>query len=549
MNKMLLITAVSLFFGNKSIAQKEEFVSIEKKIDSLVQTYHLPSGPGIAVSVVKSGKKVYSQQTGYANLEYDIPINESSIFLIASVSKQFTAFAALLLEDEGKLSFDDDIKKYLPELNHLPYKVSVRQLANHTHGFANTYELSRLLGTDLQDAMSHQEIVALLFRQSQLNFVPGSQFQYNNSGYVLLAEIVQRVSGKPFATFLKERIFVPLKMNHTLVCDDLTTPMKNKVYSYRKTETSFEWIPLNNSQFGSTGVYTTTHDLSLWAMNFDNPIIGKQEILKKMATPSYLNSGEQIPYGLGEETKNYKGLEVIFHGGGDAGYRVYLLRVPEHQFSVIVMGNIESFNPLKLSYEILDLYMAKYQIQPEKKVIPNYTNNDLKKWTGDYEIFPGNFFSLVAQKDSLYFKGFQSKDLLPLPTLAENQFSFPYIPHSKFTFSEKGCYWHFSDFKYSCKKVTIAPPNPDKINALEFAGIYYNEELRTSYILTVKNNKLVATHSLNQDIDLNVLGKDGFYSDQSFFGALQFIRNKKNEIVGYKLSGQNLSNIFFRKMK
>lgn len=535
--------------GNKIIAQKNESINIEKKTDSLIQTYHLPNGPGIAVSVVRDKKIVYSHQTGYANLEYAMPITDSSTFLIASVSKQFTAFAALLLEEEGKLSFDGDIKKYLPELKSLPYKVSIRQLANHTHGFANTYELSRLLGKDTQDPMTHQEIVTLLLRQQQLNFVPGSQFQYNNTGYALLAEIVQRVSGKPFAMFLNERVFIPLKMNHTLVWDDASILIKNKVYSYRKTKNGFESIPLNNSQMGSTGIYTTTHDLSLWAMNFDHPIIGSQKIFKKMATPSYLNSGEQIPYALGQETKNHKGLEVVFHGGGDAGYRVYLLRVPEHKFSVIVMGNVESFNPLKLSYEILDLYLTKYQVKQVKKNSPNYTSNDLKKWSGDYEIFPGNFFSLVAKKDSLYFRGFQSEDLLPLPVLGENEFSFPYIPHSKFVFSEKGFYWHFSDFKYLFKKAAISLPNPDKINVSEFTGIYYNDELRTSYKLIVKNNKLVATHSLNQDIELNPLGKDEFYSNQSFFGRLLFIKNKKNEIVSYTLSGQNLSNIFFRKVE
>jgi CubicO group peptidase (beta-lactamase class C family) len=548
MRAALMTFALSGFLG--SIAMARQGVSnVEKKIDTLVAAYYQPGGPGIAVSVVRDGKVIYNKQVGYANLEYDIPITDSTVFHIASVSKQFTTFAALLLEKEGKLSLEDDIRTYLPELKDLPYKITIHQLANHTHGFANTYELARLIGISPQDVMSQQQMIKILLKQRQLNFAPGTQYQYNNSGFALLAEIVQRVSGKPFAAFMKERVFTPLKMEHTLFLDDLSTVVKNKAYSYKGTKQGFSKIPFNFTVVGASGLNTTPHDLGLWAMNFDNLVVGDQKIFGKMQTPSHLNSGQRIPYALGQEIKTYKGLEVIFHGGGDAGYRAYLLRVPAYRFSVILLGNLESFNPLDLSYAITDLYLGRYEHKQQPPKIPAYTNKDLKKWEGDYEIFPGSFFSIATKADSLYLKPFGSSQMYNLPVMGENEFSFPYAPHSKLVFNSGGLYWHFSDFSYWCQKVSLNLPGKSSVNLNEFTGVYLSDALETSYRLVLKDNELVAVHSLNADIALHPLAKDCFYSNQSFFGKVAFNRSETNQITGFKLSGQNLREVYFRKIE
>lgn len=549
MYKILLFIIAGAFVTNQIHAQEKNVTHVEKKIDSLLQTYGQAGGPGVAVSVVKDQKIIYSKQTGLANLEYNIPITDSTVFHIASISKQFTAFAILLLEADKKLSIEDDIKKYLPELNELPYKVTIRQLANHTHGFANTYELAQLVGINADEVMSQKQMVNILLKQKQLNFEPGSTYQYNNSGFTLLAEIVERVSGKSFADFTKERIFQPLHMKNTLFLDDRATIVKNKAYSYEATEKGYHNVPFYYTLVGASGLNTTPHDLSLWTMNFISPVVGNQAIFDKMKGQSKLNSGHQIPYALGQETKSYKGLDVIFHGGGDAGYRAYLLRIPAHSFSVVVMGNFKSFNPLNLSYSIVDLYLEKFLIKPKKEILPIYTNKELKKWEGDYEIFPGSFFSLVAKADTLYYQPFNSKDVYPLPVAGKNEFSFPYIPHSKLVFGNNGLYWHFSDFSYLCKKVSLNLPDKATINLERYVGAYFNKELQTYYHFTVKENALVATHSLNNDIVLHTLALDEFYSEQPFFGRIKFINNKEKKIAGFSLSGQNLTNIYFEKAK
>lgn len=548
MKKVLPIAFILFCSGTGVFAQNNSSVGIEGKIDSLLQTYHHPNGPGLAVSVVREEQIVYSNQTGYANLEYNIPITDSTVFHIASISKQFTIFAALLLEEQGKLSLDDDIKLYLPEYEYLPYSVTVRQLANHTNGFANTFELAKLTGINSGDVMGQRKMVEILLAQKHLNFEPGTQYQYNNAGFSLLAEIIQRISGRPFAEYIREEIFLPLKMNHTLVSDDLETVVSNKAYSYKKHGEYFDKVPFNNTVIGSSGVNTTAHDLSLWSMNFDSPVVGNSGIFEQMEMPSVLNSGKLLSYALGQEVKNYKGLNVIFHGGGDAGYRAYLLRVPAHKFSVVVMGNFESFNPLDISYGIVDLYLGEFQDEQVPEKLPQYTTADLKRWEGDYELFPGSYFTIVTRGDTLYYQPFRSKEIYALPVLENKSFSFPYAPHSKMVFNNKGLDFHFSDFSYPCRKVKLSLPDISDINLFPFEGLYYNDELQTTYHLAIKDNKLVATHALNDTIRLIPLAENEFYSNQSYFGRLQFTRDGKNKVLGFKLSGQNLMNIDFIKM-
>jgi len=548
MNRFWLAASLAFILINVNIAAAQSD-SIGKQIDSLIQTYHQDNGPGIAVSVVSNGKIIYQRQEGLANLEYGTPISDSTVFHIASVSKQFTAFLALLLEEEGKLSLDDDISRYLPELKDLPYKVSIRQLANHTHGFANTYELGQLIGISSGDVMSQQQMIKILLRQKQLNFKPGAQYEYNNSGFALLAEIIQRVSGKPFGEFARERIFKPLGMNHSLFLDDNATVVKNKAYSYKKVKNSYNKVPFNYTVIGASGLNTTPSDLCLWAMNFDNPRVGDQKIFDKMTSPSRLNNGQQIPYGLGQETKRYKGLDVVFHGGGDAGYRAYLLRVPALHFSIIVMGNLESFNPLTLSYGVLDLYLKEFESLPDARQQPRYTTGDLKQWEGNYEIFPGRFFTLVAKNDTLFYQPFGSNDAYPLPVAGDSTFAFPFAPHSKLVFGADGLRWYFSDFAYRCEKISYRLPYKPTFKLDQMKGVYWNDALKTSYKLNISDGKLVATHALNNDIILQPLARDEFYSDKSFFGRIKFIRDKQQRVTGFKLSGQNLKAISFIKIE
>jgi CubicO group peptidase (beta-lactamase class C family) len=537
---------------------KPKAITAAEKVDELLAKYNNSDAPGIAVAVVKEGSVVYKKGFGMANLEYHIPITPASVFHIASVSKQFTVFSILLLQKEGKLSLDDDIRKYVPELPDYGYKITLRNLANHTSGMREIYDLCSLIGANYNDLITNSQAFKLIINQRSLNFIPGTEYEYCNSGYILLAKIVERVSGKSFAEFTSERIFKPLKMNNSFFLDDPEKIIKNKVYSYSEAGSGFKKSLLNFSIVGSTGLNTTVEDLSLWTMNFESPIIGDSSVFNKMREKSKLNNGEIISYALGQEVREYKGLEVIFHGGGDAGYRSYLLRIPKYKFSVIILANGQSFNPLDVAYKIVDYYLDdkedKHGMKDTKKPEPEINNETLRAFTGNYETMRGLIFTFTTKENNLYLQINGDSEKILLPSLAANEFLFPNFPHSKISFSKatngQDTYqlkWHLSDFVFPGKKIILQPFDKSQINLPEFAGKYYSSELGTEYNFLVKDNNLVATHNRNKDIKMLELQPDVFISNQGYFRKVEFIRNEQSQIIGCKISAIGINEIKFEK--
>ncbi|SHK34119.1 serine hydrolase domain-containing protein [Chryseobacterium polytrichastri] len=540
---------VFILFCNICLAQKQDRTNQINKVDSLLHHYYQKNNPGVALAIIEQGKTIYSGQRGISNMEYGIPITDSTAFHIASVSKQFTAYLAVLLEKEGKLSLHDDIRKYLPELKDLPYKITLRQLANHTHGLSNLYELAQLKGIEPGDKMTHKEIVEMLLHIKQVNFKPGEQYQYNNTGFVLLAEIIERLTGKPFQEILKDKIFIPLQMNNSSAVNTSSLIIKNKAYSYRLKNGKYENYAFNMMANGSSGISTTINDLSKWAITMQYPSVENKEILDEMLQPTILNSGETIRYGLGLESKTYKGLELVFHGGGDAGYRSYILTIPKYKFSVVMLGNNNDFKPFQLVYEIVDLFLKEYEKENPSLQKTSYTTQELKAFEGTYEMFPGSFFTIIAENNSLYYQAFGTQNKMVLPIIGDGVFANPNLPISYFSFDKSTCNFHIADFTYPSKRVNVNLPKPNEMNLAEFAGIYRNEEFNTEYELVIKNSELIAQHSLNNDIALHPLTKNSFYSNEGFFGKLSFSKNKEGKIIGFSLSGQNLHNILFTKIK
>ena len=539
---------------------KPKAIKAAAKVDELLAKYNNSDAPGIAVAVVKDGSVVYKKGYGIANLEYRIPITPASVFQIASVSKQFTVFSILLLEKEGKLSLDDDIRKYIPELPDYGYKITLRNLANHTSGIREIYDLCSLIGVNDNDLITNSQAFKLLINQRSLNFIPGTEYEYCNSGPILLAKIVERVSGKSFAEFTSERIFKPLKMNNSFFLDDPEKIIKNKVYSYYESGSSFKKSLLNCSIVGSTGLNTTVEDLSLWTMNFESPIIGDSSIFNKMKEKSKLNNGEIISYALGQEVKEYKGLDVIFHGGGDAGYRSYLLRIPKYKFSVIILGNGQSFNPLDVAYHIVDYYLDdkedKHEIMETNKPEPEINKETLQTFTGDYETMRGLIFTITTKENNLYLQINGDSEKILLPLIAANEFLFPSFPHSKISFIRANngqeinqLKWQLSDFVFPGKKIILKPFDKSQINLAGFAGKYYSSELQTEYNFLVKDSNLVATHYRNDDIKMHQLQPDIFISNQGYFRKVEFIRNEQSQITGCKISAIGIKEMKFEKNK
>lgn len=543
-----LVISLTNVMTSKAQVKAAPKSNITDKVDKLLAKYDFKNGPGLSLAVIKNGAVVYKKGFGIANLEYGVPITTSTVFQAASVSKQFTVFSILLLEQEGKLSIDDDIRKYLPEMPDYKHKITLRNLANHTSGIRDNTDLANLIGTSEADLFSNEEAVKLITSQKGLNFIPGDEFQYCNSGYILLAEIVKRVSGQTFAEFIRSRIFAPLKMENSQIIDTPETIVKNMAYSYDKYENVYYKSILNHTFVGSTGLHSTIDDLSLWAMNFKKKTIGNDTIFNKMKEKTVLNNGEIIPYGLGLENQVYKGLDIVFHGGGIGRYGSRILIIPEHNFSVVYVCNSQEFHPFDIVYNIVDYYLAGKETTPST---PAINKTLLQNYVGDYEVFPGYIFTFSIDKDTLFQQVKGDDNKVKLLQTNDNEFTYPNIPHSKFIFekinqqSSQFVKWHITDFSYKGQRTELKEFDKEKINSNELIGMFYNSELNTNYNFVVKGNDLFATHSRNGEAILTAFQPDIFISN---IGAIKIIRNEQGKIIGFNLSRQGIKEMRFDKI-
>lgn len=337
------------------------------QVDQLFAAWDKPGSPGAAVAVVRGGEIIYKRGYGLANLEYDIPITPATVFHVASVSKQFTAMAILLLEKQGKLSIDDDIHKYLPELADFGARITLRHLLNHTSGLRDQWELLGMAGWRLDDVITQRQILSMVFHQKELNFPPGSEHLYCNTGFTLLAEIVRRVSGRSLREFAQEAMFKPLGMASTHFHDDHEMVVRNRAYSYRPDGPGFKLAALNYANAGATSLFTTVEDLAKWAHNFEAPHVGDAALIARMETPGVLNDGTKLDYACGLTIGDMHGLRVVQHSGGDAGYRSHIMMFPDEKFAVVVLANLATMQPSRLAAQVAGIYLGDRASRPAER--------------------------------------------------------------------------------------------------------------------------------------------------------------------------------------
>ncbi|MCD9186580.1 MAG: beta-lactamase family protein [Pyrinomonadaceae bacterium] len=374
-------------------------IATNKQIDAIFSKYNSKTS-GVAVAVLKDGKVVFKKGYGTANLEYEIPISTKTIFNIASVSKQFTAFAIYLLEKHGKFSLEDDVRKFIPEIPDYGKTIKINHLLAHTSGVRDQAALMSVAGWRAGEAVTTEDILRVISRQKELNFEPGTRFLYSNSGYILLAEIVKRVSGQSFSEFTKKNIFKPLEMNDTQFNDDHERIIKNRAESYELENGIFKKKALNDSSVGASNLYTTVEDMAKWALNFESPKVGDAELIRRFNEPSLLNNGERVVWAangddIGYHAKgqihwNYRGTKQISHGGHTAAFRSSFWRFPEQRVAVIVLSNDEHFEQVKNVTEIADLYLKNLKPDlnstsaPATNKTPESSNADLKNYEGRF---------------------------------------------------------------------------------------------------------------------------------------------------------------------
>lgn len=410
----------------------------ERFVDYLFAERDKTTSPGCALAVIRDGEIIYKRGYGMANLEHDVPISSTTVFRIASTSKQFTAMSIALLIEQKKISLDDDIRKYLPEMPEYDSPITIGHLIYHISGIRDYFHMMSLSGMRYGDFCPDDEVFEMLTRQKELNFAPGDEYSYSNSGYFLLSIIVKRATGQSLREYAEENIFQPLGMKDTHFHDDHTMVVKNRATGYSLEvdygENTYRINTSNLDAVGDDGVFTTVEDLFLWDQNFYDSKLGGRDLLTQVLTPGTLNNGKKVEYAFGLFVSEYKGLNTISHDGWCVGYSSEMIQFPEQKFSVVLLCNLNSINPNELARKVADICLSdEISQEPKAKPVEEMTAAErIKPFIPDSKQlmeFVGDFYSeeldttyvLVIQEGQLTVKHKRHDDVMLTPT-ATDQF-------------------------------------------------------------------------------------------------------------------------------
>jgi CubicO group peptidase (beta-lactamase class C family) len=528
------------------------------KVDAIFAAYDKADSPGCALGVIRDGKLVYSRGYGMANLEHNIPNGSKLIYDIGSTSKQFAAACIQLLAAEGKLTLEDEVRKFIPELPQYPQPVRIRHLVHHTSGLRDYLTLFSLAGVSFDDMTTEGDALKIILRQKALNFAPGEDWTYSNSGYFLLSIVIKRASGKSFAEYAKEKIFDPLGMTHTLVLDNhkRIVPMRATGYA-PNPRSGFQTEMSKFEQTGDGAVQTSVEDLLLWDQNFYAPKVGGPDFLKRMHEVGAFNSGDKHDYASGLFIEKYKGLNKVSHGGSWAGYRSELLRFPDQRFSVACLCNTSAVNPSALALQVADLYLAAEMArpaaptaagQPEAAAI-ELSEAQMKELAGFYRnAANGEAARIQLRGGKLYVDRFGPA--APMTARAADRFTIG----SSLGGGETEI--RIERSANGTRRLRISPPNrpvqlmdsieafaPTPAQLADFAGSYYSEELDATYLLSLEGGTLQAVNRDERKRPLLPSYTDSF----SMMGGaqLEFQRDAQGRPSGFALHAGRIRNVRF----
>lgn len=367
------------------------------RVDQIMAQYAGADRPGGVVAVARGGAIVFARGYGLANLEDGLPNTPATVYHVASVSKQFTAFAIAMLADQGRLSLDDDVRRYLPEVPDFGRTITLRHLLTHTSGLRDQWELWGMSGGLFGDVIRQQDLLRLVERQRELNFEPGAEYLYCNTGFMLLSEVVARVTGQPFRDWMRTNVFAPLGMDATQIYDDDERLVPGRAYSFRDGADGYRKSVLSYANAGATSLFTTATDLAKWLRNWHTAGVGGPRVLAMLQQRGVLNRGDTLPYGLGIGVDTWRGQRRLFHGGADAGYRTYLTYFPTLDAGVIVLGNSAGFNAGGVASEVAEAFfgdaLAPAAPEPAPPATPAAAREPWRPGPADLAGFAGRYLS------------------------------------------------------------------------------------------------------------------------------------------------------------
>lgn len=494
-----------------TLAQSQNAITPEQviQVDAVFANWDKADSPGASLGIIKDGQLVYGKGYGMANMEYDIPNTTSSVFRIGSTSKQFTAACIVLLAQEGKISLDDTLDQYFPDFPTYAKNITIRHLLHHSSGIRDYLTLASLSGLSDDDFYTNETVMLWLKNQKELNFNPGDEHLYSNSGYWLLSQIVQKAANMTMAKYAKINIFDKLEMNNTHFHDDHTAIVKNRASGYAPRENGSYVISMTTlDMIGDGGIFSTIVDAKKWDDAFYNQEVFGANFWKTMTTPGVLNNGEVLDYACGLGVVNYNGLREVSHGGAFVGFRAEHMRFPEQRFSVIIFANRADANPTGMAHQIADIFLKDDFVQ-ESETESNEGDNSYSAFAKarpfplsieELKSLEGTFWSdgskisrkLEVRNDTLNYvrSNGQSTPMIPI---AKNKFRWVGPPMTivltlnksenptSFTLDIQG--QGVSTFKKYTPITKL-----DEASLKKYLGNYYSAELNATYSFKPQND-------------------------------------------------------------
>lgn len=524
---------------------------LERKVDALIAKSVDDQSPGSAILVVKDGEVLLNKGYGLADLPHRVSIDSNTVFDLASVSKQFAGFAIAALVEDGKISLSDDIRKYIPELPDLGHQITVDHLVHHSSGIRDWTNTLVLAGWSFDDVISFDQILRMAYRQQALNFEPGDEYNYSNTGYNLLAELVQRVSGLSFREWTDQHIFQPLGMANTRFLDDHTEIIPDRANGYYRDRYGIFHASTNNLMaLGSSSLFSTTTDLAKWVTNLDQPKPEHKAIVERMQQTTDLNDGEANNYAFGLSVGTFNDARSLSHSGSWASFRTYLMVLPEEHLSVVVLNNYAS-NPAVTARAIASWYVPEPETGdvkfPAKREAITVPNKILDAYTGTYRLGPGWYVTLTRKEGQLWTQA-TGEDSYPMTPLAKDEFRIDgYGGRTMQFFSNaRGEVTHMTYSGMECPKLEqVTVPTSKELE--QYTGRYLSHELLTEYEVVLVEGSLKMRHHRHGDLDLNHAWKDDFAGSSWFLGSVEFYRDQEGVVKGFRVTSGRARNQEFQK--
>ncbi len=518
---------------------------IAEKLEEIYRDWDRDDGPGGVVAISLEGNMVYARAYGLAELEHSVPNSVTTKFDIGSVSKQFTAMCILLLEEDGLLALDDPVAKYIKEMPILEEGITIRQLLTHTSGVRDH---TALMAIARKRTYGESDVLAMLRKQQDLNFEPGTKFMYSNSGYFLLATIVQSITKKPLSQFARERIFEPLGMDDTQIVDGPSQVVVNRAASYRRFRSGYVKAANSQSANGAVGVITNVYDMMKWQRNFKFNVLGKGslDLPDPMLTPHVLPNGEELTYGLGVYVDDLDGVRRVTHTGSWQGYRSVVTMFPDHDLTIMTLANDGTQNAFtynaKVARIILETRLDKTEEDSRRSM--DLTDGLLQEFVGLYKVGEGTVATVSREGRRLNIRltGQPRRDLFAVQadtfyTREEPlQVVFKYDADGQVqsgTLSRNG-------EQFTMRR--MEPYEPIDGHMAQLAGTYRSPELDVDLTLVEVNGKLFLQRPGRSQRRINFHLKD-----RATMGGtrLQFVRDSDGRVIELLQSMDRITNLRF----